>query len=174
MDEQPNILIYAEFDKISDLELYGSTPTWKKVFPIKKFSEISVRDLVEAKAHLYQKPQVNMDSVEMPEIIRINFVKAPRTLNEYLRLENVVLGPFVAEQIQMGITNLASQYLGQVIELGGLDRPQDAVTVEGFKSQAETLAPSFDESVDVPYLSELGKVHKKVGRHLYRLAAHTM
>ena len=77
----------------------------------KKFSEISVRDLFEAKAHLYQKPLVNMvsvDSVEVPEIIRINFVKAPRTLNEYLRLENVVLGPFVAEQIEMVSTNLAS------------------------------------------------------------------
>ena len=49
-----------------------------------------------------------MDSVEMPEIIRINFVKAPRTLNEYLRLENVVSGPFVAQQIELGSTNLAS------------------------------------------------------------------
>ncbi len=51
---------------------------------------------------------VSVDSVEVPEIIRINLVKAPRTLNEYLRLENVVLGPFVAEQIEMGSTNLAS------------------------------------------------------------------
>ena len=51
---------------------------------------------------------VSVDSVEVPEIIRINFVKAPRTLNEYLRLENGGLGPFVAEQIEMGSTNLAS------------------------------------------------------------------
>ena len=36
---------------------------------------------------------VSVVSVEIPEIIRMNFVKAPRTLNEYLRLENVVLGP---------------------------------------------------------------------------------
>mgnify|MGYP003309905468 CR=1 FL=1 len=56
MDYEPNILIYAEFDKISNLELYGSTPTWKKVLPNKKFSEISVRDSFWAKAHLYQKP----------------------------------------------------------------------------------------------------------------------
>ena len=165
MDEQPNILIYAEFDKISDLELYCSTPTWKKVFPNKKFSEISVRDLFEAKAHLYQKPLVNMvsvDSVEVPEIIRINFVKAPRTLNEYLRLENVVLGPFVAEQIEMGSTNLASQYLGQAIEPGGLDRPYDAVTVDGFRSLAAALDPHFDEGIEMPDLSEFGKVHQKV------------
>lgn len=175
MDEEPNILIYAEFDKISDLELYGSTPTWKKVFPNKKFSDISVRGLFEAKAHLYQKPLVNMvsaGSVEMPEIIRINFVKAPGTLNEYLRLENEVWGPFVAEQIEKGSTNVTSWYLGQVIEPGGLDRPYDAVTVDGFKSLAEALAPRFDEGVDMPDLSEFGKVHKKVKRHLYRLVAH--
>ena len=58
-----------------------------------------------------------------------------------------------------------------MIEPGGLDRPYDAVTVEGFKSLAETLAPRFDEAVDVPDLSKFGKVHKKVRRHLYRLVA---
>ena len=51
---------------------------------------------------------VSVVSVEIPEIIRMNFVKAPRTLNEYLRLENVVLGPFAAGQIEKGITNLTS------------------------------------------------------------------
>lgn len=176
MDEEPNILIYAEFDKTSDLELYGSgAPAWKKVFPDKKFSDISVRDLFEAKAYLYQKPLVNMvsaGSVEMPEIIRINFVKAPGTLSEYLRLENEVWGPFVAEQIEKGSTNIASWYLGQVIEPGGSDRPYDAVTVDGFRSLAEALDPRFDEGIEMPDLSEFGKVHEKVKRHLYRLVAH--
>lgn len=176
MDEEPNILIYAEFDKTSDLELYGSgTPAWKKVFPDKKFSDISVRDLFEAKAYLYQKPLVNMvsaGSVEMPEIIRINFVKAPGTLSEYLRLENEVWGPFVAEQIEKGKTNVASWYLGQVIEPSGSERPYDAVTVDGFRSLAAALDPHFDEGIEMPDLSEFGKVHQKVKRHLYRLVAH--
>jgi hypothetical protein len=175
MDEEPNILIYAEFDKTSDLELYGSgAPAWKKVFPDKKFSDISVRDLFEAKAYLYQKPLVNMvsaGSVEMPEIIRINFVKAPGTLSEYLRLENEVWGPFVAEQIEKGKTNVASWYLGQVIEPGGSERPYDAVTVDGFRSLAAALDPHFDEGIEMPDLSEFGKVHQKVKRHLYRLVA---
>ncbi len=176
MDEEPNILIYAEFDKTSDLELYGSgAPAWKKVFPDKKFPDISVRDLFEAKAYLYQKPLVNMvsaGSVEMPEIIRINFVKAPGTLSEYLRLENEVWGPFVAEQIEKGKTNVASWYLGQVIEPGGSERPYDAVTVDGFRSLAAALDPHFDEGIEMPDLSEFGKVHQKVKRHLYRLVAH--
>ena len=176
MDEEPNILIYAEFDKTSDLELYGSgAPAWKKVFPDKKFSDISVRDLFEAKAYLYQKPLVNMvsaGSVEIPEIIRINFVKAPGTLSEYLRLEHEVWGPFVAEQIEKGKTNVASWYLGQVIEPGGSERPYDAVTVDGFRSLAEALDPHFDEGIEMPDLSEFGKVHQKVKRHLYRLVAH--
>ena len=176
MDEEPNILIYAEFDKTSDLELYGSgAPAWKKVFPDKKFSDISVRDLFEAKAYLYQKPLVNMvsaGSVEMPEIIRINFVKAPGTLSEYLRLENEVWGPFVAEQIEKGKTNVASWYLGQVIEPGGSERPYDAVTVDGFRSLAAALDPHFDEGIEMPDLSEFGKVHQKVKRDLYRLVAH--
>ncbi len=176
MDKEPNILIYAEFDKTSDLELYGSgTPAWKKVFPDKKFSDISVRDLFEAKAYLYQKPLVNMvsaGSVEMPEIIRINFVKAPGTLSEYLRLENEVWGPFVAEQIEKGKTNVASWYLGQVIEPSGSERPYDAVTVDGFRSLAAALDPHFDEGIEMPDLSEFGKVHQKVKRHLYRLVAH--
>ncbi len=176
MDEEPNILIYTEFDKTSDLELYGSgAPAWKKVFPNKKFSDISVRDLFEAKAHLYQKPLVNMvsaGSVGMPEIIRINYAKASDTLSEYLRLEHEVWGPFVAEQIEKGNTNVASWYLGEVIEPGGSERPYDAVTVDGFKSLAEALAPNFDEGVDLPDLSEFGKVHKKVKRDLYRLVAH--
>ena len=175
MDEEPNILIYAEFDKTSDLELYGSgAPAWKKVFPDKKFPDISVRDLFEAKAYLYQKPLVNMvsaGSVEMPEIIRINFVKAPGTLSEYLRLENEVWGPFVAEQIEKGKTNVASWYLGQVIEPGGSERPYDAVTVDGFRSLAAALDPHFDEGIEMPDLSEFGKVHQKVKRHLYRLVA---
>ena len=176
MDEEPNILIYAEFDKTSDLELYGSgAPAWKKVFPDKKFPDISVRDLFEAKAYLYQKPLVNMvsaGSVEMPEIIRINFVKAPGTLSEYLRLENELWGPFVAEQIEKGKTNVASWYLGQVIEPGGSERPYDAVTVDGFRSLAAALDPHFDEGIEMPDLSEFGKVHQKVKRHLYRLVAH--
>jgi hypothetical protein len=176
IDEEPNILIYTEFDKTSDLELYGSgSPAWKKVFPDKKFSDISVRDLFEAKAYLYQKPLVNMvsaGSVEMPEIIRINFVKAPGTLSEYLRLENEVWGPFVAEQIEKGKTNVASWYLGQVIEPGGSERPYDAVTVDGFRSLAAALDPHFDEGIEMPDLSEFGKVHQKVKRHLYRLVAH--
>ena len=176
MDEEPNILIYAEFDKTSDLELYGSgAPAWKKVFPDKKFSDISVRDLFEAKAYLYQKPLVNMvsaGSVEIPEIIRINFAKAPGTLSEYLRLENEVWGPFIAGQIEKGSTNIASWYLGQVIEPGGSERPYDAVTVDGFRSLAEALDPHFDEGIEMPDLSEFGKVHKKVKRHLYRLVAH--
>ena len=176
MDEEPNILIYAEFDKTSDLELYGSgAPAWKKVFPDKKFSDISVRDLFEAKAYLYQKPLVNMvseGSVEIPEIIRINFAKAPGTLNEYLRLESEVWAPFVAGQIEKGSTNIASWYLGQVIEPAGSERPYDAVTVDGFRSLAEALDPRFDEGIEMPDLSEFGKVHKKVKRHLYRLVAH--
>jgi len=176
MDEEPNILIYAEFDKTSDLELYGSgAPAWKKVFPNKKFSDISVRDLFEAKAYLYQKPLVNMvseGSVEIPEIIRINFAKAPGTLNEYLRLESEVWAPFVAGQIEKGSTNIASWYLGQVIEPAGSERPYDAVTVDGFRSSAEALDPRFDEGIEMPDLSEFGKVHKKVKRHLYRLVAH--
>jgi len=176
MDEEPNILIYAEFDKASDLELYGSgAPAWKKVFPDKKFSDISVRDLFEAKAYLYQKPLVNMvseGSVEIPEIIRINFAKAPGTLSEYLRLENEVWGPFIAGQIEKGSTNIASWYLGQVIEPAGSERPYDAVTVDGFRSLAEALDPRFDEGIEMPDLSEFGKVHKKVKRHLYRLVAH--
>ena len=176
IDEEPNILIYTEFDKTSDLELYGSgSPAWKKVFPDKKFSDISVRDLFEAKAYLYQKPLVNMvsaGSVEIPEIIRINFVKAPGTLSEYLRLENEVWGPFVAEQIEKGKTNVASWYLGQVIEPGGSERPYDAVTVDGFRSLAAALDPHFDEGIEMPDLSEFGKVHQKVKRHLYRLVAH--
>ena len=176
MDEEPNILIYAEFDKTSDLELYGSgAPAWKKVFPNKKFSDISVRDLFEAKAYLYQKPLVNMvseGSVEIPEIIRINFAKAPGTLNEYLRLESEVWAPFVAGQIEKGSTNIASWYLGQVIEPAGSERPYDAVTVDGFRSLAEALDPRFDEGIEMPDLSEFGKVHKKVKRHLYRLVAH--
>lgn len=176
MDEEPNILIYAEFDKTSDLELYGSgAPAWKKVFPDKKFPDISVRDLFEAKAYLYQKPLVNMvseGSVEIPEIIRINFAKAPGTLSEYLRLENEVWGPFIAGQIEKGSTNIASWYLGQVIEPAGSERPYDAVTVDGFRSLAEALDPRFDEGIEMPDLSEFGKVHKKVKRHLYRLVAH--
>ncbi len=58
-----------------------------------------------------------------------------------------------------------------MIEPGGLDRPYDVITVDGFKSLAGILAPRFDEAVDVPDLSEFGKVHKKVRRHLYRLVA---
>lgn len=173
LDEEPNILIYAEYEKVEDIG--GRAGLWIELFPDKEFSEISVAHLFKPKALLYQKPLVNMvsaGSVEVPEIIRINFVKAPGTLNEYLRLENEVWGPFVAEQIEKGSTNVVSWYLGQVIEPGGLDRPYDAVTVDGFKSLTEALAPRFDEGVDLPDLSEFGKVHKKVKRHLYRLVAH--
>ena len=60
-----------------------------------------------------------------------------------------------------------------MIELGELDRPYDAVTVDGFKSMAATLGPSFEKAAYVPDLSEFGKVHKKVKRHLYRLIAYT-
>ena len=173
IDEEPNILIYAEYEKVEDM---GSrVGSWSELFPDKKFSEISVAHLFRPKAHLYQKPLVNMvsaGSVEMPEIIRINFVRAPGTLSEYLKLENEVWGPFVAEQIEKGRTNVASWYLGQVIEPGGSERPYDAVTVDGFRSLAEALDPRFDEGIEMPDLSEFGKVHKKVKRHLYRLVVH--
>jgi hypothetical protein len=176
MNEEPNILIYAEFDKTSDLELYGSgAPAWGKVFPDKKFSDISVRNLFEAKAYLYQKPLVNMvsaGSVEMPEIIRINFVKANETLADYLKMEQEVWAPFIAEQIKKGNTNVTSWYLGEVLNPGGTDRPYDAVSVDGFGSLSAALSPDFDEGITMPDLSEFGKVHKKVRRQLYRLVAH--
>ena len=173
LDNEPNILIYAEYNKVEDM---GSRlGSWSKLFPEKEFSEISVAHLFEAKALFYQKPLVNTvsaDLAEMPEIIRINFVKAPGTLSEYLRLENEVWGPFIAEQIEKGSTNVASWYLGQVIEPAGLDRPYDAVTVDGFKSLAAALDYRFDEGVKMPDLSEFDKVHKKVRRQLYRRVAY--
>jgi hypothetical protein len=173
LDDEPNILVYSEYEKVEDM---GSRAgLWTELFPENDFSEISVAHLFKPKVLLYQKPLVKMissGSFKMPEIIRINFVKAPGTLIEYLRLESEVWGPFIGEQIEMGTTNIANWYLGEVIAPGGLDRPYDAVTVDGFWTLAEALAPRFDDGVDMPDLSEFGKVHEKVKRNLYRLVVH--
>jgi len=175
LEEEPNILIYAEFDEVSDLESYGSSSLWKKVFPKKEFSDISVRSLYRTKAHLYQKPLINMVSsgdADMPKVIRINFAKANGTLADYLKMEQDVWAPFIAEQIKKGNTNITSWYLGEVLNPGGTDRPYDAVTVDGFGSLSAALSPVLDEGIAMPDLSEFGKVHKKVKRQLYRLETH--
>ena len=178
-DDEHNILIYATFEKNSDLDSGpGMGDAIGKVFPNKDFSEITVRHLFTQKAFLLYRPIYDTlalgISKELSPVIRVNQSKTPSAaaFNEYVRLESEVWAPFISSLIGTGKTKVTGWHFGIVLNPMGSDTPFDAVTVDGFASLGDAVsAKAFDDDVDFPDFGPFGEVHKKVSRNLYRLIA---
>lgn len=179
-DEEPNIMIYATFEKNSDLDVRLTEPgaAIEKVFPNKKFSEITVRHLFTEKGLLLYRPIYDTlakgISRELSPVIRVNYAKSPSIAarNEYISLESEVWAPFISSLIGTDKTKVTGWHFGIVLNPLGSDAPFDAISADGFASLGDAVsANAFDDNVELPDLGPFGKVHAKVDRQLYRLIA---
>lgn len=167
LGREANFFFLNEFRRPEDVDQMDKIWDYTRVFPDVNRSDIDTSSLSKVIDQVFLYSQVNI-GVSQPNIVRVNYAKAI-DLGRYLELENTVWQSFVQERMDAEETNVVSWELLSVMSPGGVNRPYDALTIDGFASLSDALQTSYGANAVYPDLESFRKVHTKVITRIYSL-----
>lgn len=167
INNEANFYIMTEFRKPSDVDRLEEIWNFKRVFPNVDFSEIDTSSLSTIVDRVFLYSQVKLIKSQ-PNYLKVNLARAS-DLGRYLELENTVWQSFVQERMDADQTNVVSWDLLRVMSPSGVDRPYNALTIDGFNTLSDALQPNYGDSPEYPDLDQFQAVHQKGTVHIFSL-----